>query len=109
MAVLERASVERFIDKTWTALPEVFPADPRLADEPLMRTLIREGVAGAAWHGITGGREVTLYVFLLIEYGRGFEEAKETRWMGRILQDPDLQGGAKLDLIYTRLEMGGGA
>lgn len=106
LAVLGQATVDRFVDKTWAALPEVFPGDPRLADEPAMRAQIREGIAGAAGHGITGGREVTLYVFLLIEHGPGFEDAPKTRWMGKILRDPELHDAAKLDLIYARLGAG---
>jgi len=105
VALLDGEMRERFIERTLAGLPAVFPDDPRVRDERAMRALIEDGIARAAGFRITGAREVSLFVFLLHEYGPDFEEQEGRGWMGRILWDRGLGEGEKMDLIYTRLEL----
>jgi hypothetical protein len=105
LAVFRARDHQRFIEDTLQSLPEVFPGDPRVQDEHTMRELIEDGIARAARHGLTATREVSLYVFLLHEFGPDFETRGETRWMGAILRSTDKRPSEKLDLIYTRLEL----
>jgi hypothetical protein len=93
-----------FIDATLRSLPEVFPDDPRLTDEPLMRSLIAYGIWAAAKHDIHAAREVTLFVFLVIELGPDFETRDGSRWMEPVLRTPRMSARARLDVIYARLQ-----
>lgn len=105
MAFMNAQGRERFIEETLQSLPSVFPGDVRLQDARALRGAVEDGIARAERHAITEAREVTLYVFLFIEYGPGFEKAPATRWMGDLLTDARRPASEKLNLIYARLEL----
>ncbi|WP_228558481.1 hypothetical protein [Myxococcus sp. AB056] len=105
MALMNAQGRERFIAETLQSLPSVFPGDARLQDARALRGAVEDGITHAERHGITDAREVTLYVFLFIEFGPGFEKAPATRWMGDLLMVAQRPASEKLNLIYARLEL----
>ncbi|WP_240358323.1 MULTISPECIES: hypothetical protein [Myxococcus] len=108
LEALDAPAQEHFIEEILSALPEVFPGDARVLERQPMRALIEDGIARASRLGLTGGGEVSRYVFLLHELGPGFEDAARTRWMGRLLRDPELPPSVRMDAVYARLEASSG-
>jgi hypothetical protein len=104
LAALGAPHRERFVQKILGDLAKLFPGDPRLGDEPALRAMIDDAIARAAAFEIDGPRELSLFIFLVHEYGAGFEIAPDKRWMGALLRDPTLEPRVKLDVIYARLE-----
>ncbi|WP_426753463.1 hypothetical protein [Myxococcus sp. Y35] len=88
MEALDAPAHEHFIEEIFSALPDVFPGDARVLERQTMRALIEDGIARASRLGLTGGGEVSRYVFLLHELGPDFEDAARTRWIGRIRPAP---------------------
>ncbi len=96
---------EDFIAATLKDLAKLFPDEPSVKDERAARALIEFGIDRAAQYGITRGREVTLFIFLVQDLGRDFEKQPERTWLQELLLDSDLEEQEKMDLVYTRLEL----
>jgi hypothetical protein len=95
------ASVQNAIQ----SVSKVFPDDPRLPNRPVVEAIVRGAMKRARDFGITGGRETLLFVYLQFEQGEGFESRPGQAWIERVLRDPGLDPGAKMDVIYKRLEL----
>jgi hypothetical protein len=104
MAALVAPHRERFVRKMLADLAKLFPGDPRLEDEPATRAMIEDAVARAAVFDLEGTRELGLFIYLVHDYGPGFETAPDKSWMGALLRDQTLEARVKLDVIYARLE-----
>src|SRR5581483_5992386 len=105
MAALTAPHRERFIEKILATMPSHFPDDSRLLDKEAMRAEIRDAIERAAAYGVSRDREVGLYVLLVHEFGAGFEERPEKRWIGDILRTKDMDEQSRLDVIYKRLAL----
>lgn len=105
MAAFARPARERFIRKSIRDVAELFPEHPVCRDEAALREWIEHGIAAAARYGIQGEREVSLFLFLIFEFGRDFDRQPEREWMRALLNAGNLDGAAKLDLIYERLRI----
>ena len=73
-----------------------------LPDEEILQ-IIDDGVVRGREYGISGVRDVSMFVYLMILYGRRFEEAPERRWAKKILLKHDMQAEAKMSLLYQML------
>ena len=108
MDVLARPMRDAFVEKTLAGMPECFPDDPSLADKEAMRAEINYAIDRAAMYGITRHREVGLFALLVHEFGPGFETQDDKVWISKILRASDMDGQAKMDLIYARLQLAAG-
>lgn len=108
MDVLGEEMREDYIRTTLRNLAELFPDDPTVRDEAVMRNLIEFGIGRAAEYGVTRSREVSLFIFLVKDLGRDFEKQPENVWIDELLHDPELEEQEKMDLIYARLELAAG-
>ena len=105
MAALSACQREHYITRMVRKLDQLFPRNSSADDDQTRRALVVDGIARAARYEITSEREVALFVFLMKEYGPGFEQQKDKRWMESILADKILDEQEKMDLIYKRLEL----
>lgn len=105
MAALSACQRERYVTRMVRKLDQLFPRNSSADDDQTRRALVVDGIARAAKYEITSEREVALFVFLMKEYGPGFEQQKDKRWMESILADKILDEQEKMDLIYKRLEL----
>jgi hypothetical protein len=105
MAALGLPGVNRYIEKTIRDIRALFPQDPRFLDDERVRDLIRAGIAAAKRYGIDGNREVSLFLFLICEFGADFDTQKDKAWMRDLLSAGNLDERAKMDLIYEKLRI----
>lgn len=105
MEVLGQEMREDYIVATLRNLAELFPDDPAVKDEALMRDLIDFGIVRAAEYGLTRRREVSLFIFLVHDLGRDFEKRPKNVWIDELLHDPELEEPEKMDLVYARIEL----
>jgi hypothetical protein len=107
MALLGASMREEYVASTLKDLAKLFPDEPAIKDEVATRALIEFGIERAEEYGITRGREVTLFIFLVQNFGRDFEKQPQNVWIQELLVDPQLEEPEKMDLIYTRLQLAG--
>ena len=65
--------------------------------------LIRKGVKLAVHYGITIERDVAQFIEIMVENDPGIYEADDSDWIRTILEDPDLTGTAKVNLVAMHL------
>ena len=87
------------------ALSRLFITDSRLTDRPGIDALTNEAMDDAVAFGITGVRELLLYVFLVFKHGRHVGHDQAHAWIGALLRDTLLPPEAKLPVIYARLAL----
>lgn len=102
--VLGFSQRQAFVNKTLADLKELFPGDARVQNESATRALIEDAMVRAGKFGIESAREVSLFVFLVQEFGPGFESEAGHEWMRTLLQDRTMPASARLDVLYARLE-----
>ena len=86
-------------------LDQLFPRNSQADDDQARRALVADGITRAARYEITSEPEVALFVFLMKEYGPGFEQQKDKHWMESILADKTMDEQEKMAVIYKRLEL----
>ena len=99
---------EEFVESTRQNLEQMFPYEPSIKDEPVVRSLIEFGIERAGQYGISRGREVMLFIFLVQDMGRDFEKQSNNVWVQELLADTELEEQEKMDLIYARLQLAAG-
>jgi hypothetical protein len=102
--VLAAPQREALVESALRSLAELFPGDPRLADEPATTALVHQALERAAGYGLARERELLLFVYLVFDQGLGFESRPDQAWIEQILRHRGLHEREKLDAIYTRLE-----
>jgi len=105
MAALGACQQERYIMRMVRKLDQLFPRNSQADDDQARRALVVNGIARAARYEITSEPEVALFVFLMKEYGPGFEQQKDKHWMESILADKTMDEQEKMAVIYKRLEL----
>jgi hypothetical protein len=101
---LDAVMRDRFVVKTVRHLREVFPDVLAAKSDKELVALIEEGIQRAEKYGITGEREVTLFIDLLAGLGSDFANQRPYRWIVRILNDAEYGPPEKMELIYRRLD-----
>jgi hypothetical protein len=87
MEALESVAVEAFVDEMVVHLRECFPEPCRDLGPVGLRELLRVGVERAEAHGFTNEREVSLYLGLMLVFGRDFD--RKEPWARAILEDTE--------------------
>lgn len=105
MAKLGQLQLERYVVKTLRDIRELFPGDPRFCEDAPLRAFIQSGIAAARRYGIGSEREVSLFIFLMCEYGRDFDSQPDKAWMRALLAADNLEAPEKMNLIYERLRI----
>ena len=104
MDLLNAVMRERFFDKTVAHLQEVFPEQTKNREAADLRALAEDGMKRAAAYRLTGEREVTLFIDLLMGLGPDFDSRPAYVRLRCILEDKDLAQGDKMDIVYKKLE-----
>ena len=65
---------------------------------------IEAGLARASKHGIDDFNHLLLFVGMELLVNERYFERDENAWIRPLLDDPELDGGAKMELIRSRLE-----
>ena len=93
----------RFRQDLLQRLRSEFKEECRFRANDELLALIEEGIQRSRTYGITIERDIILFVFLMVLHGPQFEEAKEMAWAKKILLKKDMDGEAKMSLIYQLL------
>lgn len=96
---LNQAELRKFEDRAYQSLQRHWPDDVAARGEPAARESIRTGIERAKTYGIETERDVLSYINLMYLYGDGFDQDPRVPWAGRILRDPKLAPGAKIDRL----------
>jgi hypothetical protein len=115
MLVIRSQQMDAFRESSQTAFVERLAARLRrgVADRvsslsaPELHAFVRRGIARAAELGIRIEWDVCRFVTYRARWGEDFEDRTATAWAGAILQDADLNGTAKMDLIDYRSRQAG--
>ena len=67
------------------------------------KEIIHQGVKKAEAHSIAGEDDVFDFVELFFELGTGFETDPDFAWIQSVLEDGELPGDGKMELITARL------
>lgn len=103
LAAFRLAAKERFVDDTAAHLRQHYPAPcAALGPEAQVRAFVRRGMTSAAKHGIEGWGGQTLYLELLVQFGEHLERSPLRQWSKNILENPDLPGDAKAEVLRDR-------
>ncbi len=103
MAVLASIMAERFRVKLMKRLRAELPAETKPLSDQHLRGMIDEGMVRARRYDVTTERDITLFVFLMVTHSPRFEEASAMAWARKILLNKELDGEAKMSLIYQVL------
>lgn len=103
MAVLEAYMAERFRSSLRKHLRAELREETRNLSDEQIKPLIEEGIQRGRQYGVTTERDLTLFVDLIFLHSPKFEDAPDMNWTKRILLNKELEGDAKMDLIYKQL------
>ena len=98
-AYMRRNFEDRMVEHIAADFPEQFE---RMKEEGT-REFVRAGVARCAAHGIDTEGGIRFVVDLLLEHP-DFDGSRDMAWARTILQDGELSGQGKVNLIQQRLE-----
>lgn len=98
-AYMRQSFEDRMVEHIAADFPELFA---RMKEEG-SREFVRAGVERCAPHGIDTEGGIRFIVDLLLEHP-DFDESRDMAWARTILQDGELSGQAKVNLIEKRLE-----
>jgi hypothetical protein len=103
-AALAAARRQDFAARVLSQIAAVFPERHAVTPEAELRQLIEHGIAAAARHGVTGQRDVALWIQLMVGLAPDFEQRPEFAWTRAILDDPGLDGTGKIARLYAELD-----
>ena len=104
MDALSSVMRERYVAKTVLHLRKLFPEETKKMPDTELRPLIEEGLNRARGYQVTSGREVTLFIDLMVGIGKNFETQPANAWIKGFLEDPELDQSEKMNLICKRLQ-----
>ena len=94
----------RYVEKTVLHLRNLFSEQAAKQPDSELRALVEEGIVRAKKYHITDGRELTLFINLMIGLDRNFETQPANGWIRQLLEHPELQPDEKMDMIYHRMQ-----
>jgi hypothetical protein len=103
MTVLEADTAKRFYDSLRKHLRTELHEETRALSDGQILPMIKEGVERGRQYGVTTERDLTLFVDLIFLLSPKFEDAPDMNWAKRILLNKEIEGGAKMGLIYKQL------
>ena len=80
-------------------LSSTFPTQTKSMEVEAIRDLVQDGMARAGQYGITSERDIRRYLEYMVMYGADFDNAPETPWAGKILNNEALSVSQKLDRL----------
>ena len=103
MLVLETRMAKRFRARVRVHLRrELAKETEKVPDADLLRR-IDEAILRGRKYGVTTERDVMLFVDLTFILSQNFEDAPDMRWAKKILINKEMEGDAKMSLIYQQL------
>ena len=104
MAVLEAHLARRF----HAFLRQHVRRDLEIAEKSLsdsdLGELIKTAITRASAYEVTAERAVAMFLDLMLIKGRDFDRDPQLSWARKILDSKDVDGTAKMQRIYLRLE-----
>ena len=86
---------------TIDGLRKIYPRRCDYLGEPLMKQLVRTGIAEATRHGVATDRGITLTIGMVFALGHGFAADPILPWINTTLTDPTIKNA---DELVARLE-----
>ena len=92
--------MRQFEDRLVSHLAQHFPDRFLELKEDGTRDAVRFGVEKAGSYGIESERDVSVYIDIMFEFGKYFDD--DFAWAGNILRDPEYDGqpSARMDALY---------
>jgi len=100
---MEQFMTRRFREGLRQHLRRELPEETKEMTDQHILGLIDDGIARGCKYGIITERDLTLFVDLLFAHSPNFDEAPDMRWAKKILLNNELDGEAKMSLIYQHL------
>jgi len=97
--VLNRISMEQFLERMAKHLKQGFPSHVKSMDDAQLRVLIESGMKRAASYGIEFEHDIQGFLEYVVVYGLDFGATPKTKWAAGILNDEDLDGEQKIELL----------
>ena len=99
MLVFEAYAIKRFEDALWEHLSSGHPEKIEELGEEKSRKIVRQGIETARQFSVDVERDVAAFVEYMFEVDPRWHELEQWAWALDILNDPALDGHAKMELI----------
>ena len=99
MQAFEQALLTTFVNRMAERLRSRFAAETAELPPADLDTMIRDGIAAAARHGVRDEADVARYLEFVVTYGPRFDVDEKTAWAGAILRRTDLSGTGKMNAL----------
>lgn len=90
MAAFSNEAIRRYEDKMVVHLSKLFADRFQQLTEPVVRRVIRCGIARAERYGFVNEDNVCDFIDMMFAYGRDFDTSPVTSWAGKVLNDPTI-------------------
>ena len=104
MSQLQAHMMRKYEDRVIAKIAEAYPKRFKQEGEEKVREFIQAAIRKGEPHGITEDDETEQFALLLFAHGLDFEKAPGKEECRRILNDPDLPGDAKVNLLEREME-----
>ena len=99
MQAFEQALLTTFVNRMADRLRVRFPAETGKLAAADLESMIRDGIAAAARHGVKDEADVARYLEFVVTHGPSFDVDEKTAWAGAILRRTDLSGTGKMNAL----------
>jgi hypothetical protein len=100
LEAMGQAGMRRFEEILAHEVEARFPhAEPTVE---ALRARVRRGIIRAEAYGIESEADLAAFVFLMMEFGDGFDDRPDLPWAMNVLRNNDISGRAKMSAIAAR-------
>ena len=102
MDVLNQAMTAGFERRMYDYLMKTYADALKRTPKDEVQSAIRTGTRRAAVYGMIGEYDVARFIDLMYRLSPDFDSKPEHAWIRTVLDDPEIQPHAKMDLIYEK-------